>query len=123
MGFHEDIVTLAQRNEDFRHEIVTGRHSQVVLMSLPPGEQIGEEVHADVDQTLIFVAGEGEAILDGERSPITANTLYFVPAGIRHNFINTGSGPLKLYTIYAPPEHPKGTVFKTRAEAAAAPHH
>lgn len=123
MGYHTDIVTLAKQNEDFRHEVITGKHSQVVLMSLPPGEQIGEEVHGDVDQTLIFVAGVGEAILNGEKSPIAAGTLYFVPAGTRHNFINTSTEPLKLYTIYAPPEHAPGTVFRTRAEASAAKHH
>lgn len=123
MSFHDDIVGLAQRNEDFRREVITGQHSQVVLMSLAPGEEIGEEVHAGVDQTLVFVAGEGSAILDGATSPIAANSLYFVPAGTRHNFVNTGSGPVKLYTIYAPPEHAPGTVFRTRAEADAAERH
>jgi mannose-6-phosphate isomerase-like protein (cupin superfamily) len=123
MAFHDDIVGLAQRNEDFRREVVTGQHSQVVLMSLAPGEEIGEEVHVGVDQTLVFVAGEGHAILDGVTSPVTANSLYFVPAGTRHNFVNTGSGPLKLYTIYAPPEHAPGTVFRTKAEADVAERH
>jgi mannose-6-phosphate isomerase-like protein (cupin superfamily) len=119
MAFHDDIVMLAQRNEDFRREVITGQHSQVVLMSLAPGEDIGEEVHVGVDQTLVFVAGEGRAILDGVTSPVALNSLYFVPAGTRHNFVNTGSGPLRLYTIYAPPEHAPGTVFKTKAEAEA----
>lgn len=122
MGYHDDIVTLAQRNEYFRREVITGKHSQVVLMSIPPGEEIGEEVHEGVDQTLIFVSGAGQAILNGEKSPVTINSLYFVPAGTRHNFINTGSTPLKLYTVYAPPEHAPGTAFKTRAEAGAAHH-
>lgn len=122
MGYHDDIVTLAKRNEDFRREVITGKHSQVVLMSIPPGEQIGEEVHEGVDQTLIFVSGVGQAILNGEKSPVTINSLYFVPAGTRHNFINIGPSPLKLYTIYAPPEHAPGTVFKTRAEAEAGHH-
>ena len=122
MSFHDDIVALAKQNENFRREVTTGRHSQVVLMSLAPGEDIGEEVHADVDQTLVFVSGEGEAILDGEKSAITPNSLYFVPAGTRHNFINTGQTPMKLFTIYAPPEHAPGAVFKTRAEADAAHH-
>lgn len=122
MSFHDNIVALAQRNEDFRREVFTGRYSQIVLMSLPPGEEIGEEVHENVDQTLIFVTGEGKAVAGGETTPITVNTIYFVPAGTRHNFINTGSGPLKLFTIYAPPEHAPGTVFKTRTEAAAAHH-
>ena len=122
MSFHDDIVALAKQNENFRREVITGQHSQVVLMSLAPGEDIGEEVHADVDQTLVFVSGEGEAILDGEKSAITPNSLYFVPAGTRHNFINTGQTPMKLFTIYAPPEHAPGAVFKTRAEADAAHH-
>lgn len=122
MSFHDNIVALAQRNEDFRREVFTGSYSQIVLMSLAPGEAIGEEVHENVDQTLIFVTGEGKAVVGGETNPITVNTIYFVPAGTRHNFINTGSGPLKLFTIYAPPEHAPGTVFKTRTEAAAAHH-
>ncbi|HEU5349233.1 MAG TPA: cupin domain-containing protein [Ktedonobacterales bacterium] len=122
MAFHDNIVALAQRNEDFRREVITGRYSQVVLMSLPPGEEIGEEVHENVDQTLIFVMGEGKAILNGETSSIALNTIYFVPAGTRHNFINISSGPLKLFTIYAPPEHAPGTVFRTRAEAATEHH-
>lgn len=123
MGYHNDIVVLAKQNEDFRREVMTGKHSQLVLMSIPPGGEIGEEVHANVDQTLIFVAGEGQAILEGEKTPIAAGALYFVPAGTRHNFINTGSVPMKLYTIYAPPQHAPGVVFKTRAEAEAAGHH
>lgn len=122
MGYHDDIVALAKQNEDFRHEVITGQHSQVVLMSVAPGEDIGEEVHVGTDQTLIFVSGVGEAVLNGEKSPITINSLYFVPAGTRHNFINTGTTPLKLYTIYAPPEHARGTVVRTRAEAQAARH-
>ncbi|MGE5333930.1 MAG: cupin domain-containing protein [Nitrososphaerota archaeon] len=122
MSFHDNIVALAQRNEDFRRVVFTGRYSQIVLMSLAPGEEIGEEVHENVDQTLIFVTGEGKAVVGGETNPITVNTIYFIPAGTRHNFINTGSGPLKLFTIYAPPEHAPGTVFRTQTEAAAAHH-
>lgn len=120
MSFHADIAGRARENTAFRQEIVTGAHSQVVLMSIPQGGEIGEEVHADTDQTLVFVEGQGEAILDGVRSPITANSLYFVPAGTRHNFINTGQQPLKLFTVYAPPEHAPGTVHATKAEADAA---
>lgn len=123
MAFYADIVALAQRNEDFRHEVTTGEHSQVVLMSIPAGGEIGEEVHEGVDQTLIFVAGEGQAILNGVTSPVASNSLYFVPAGTRHNFVNTGAEPLKLFTVYAPPEHAPGTVFKTKAEADAAEPH
>jgi len=120
VSFHADIAGRARENTAFRQEIVTGAHSQVVLMSIPQGGEIGEEVHADTDQTLVFVEGQGEAILDGVRSPITVNSLYFVPAGTRHNFINTGQQPLKLFTVYAPPEHAPGTVHATKAEADAA---
>jgi mannose-6-phosphate isomerase-like protein (cupin superfamily) len=122
MAYTTRIDEEARKNTDFRREIVTGAHSQVVLMSIPVGGEIGEETHHDVDQTLVFVGGEGEAVLDGQRQRITANTLCFVPAGTRHNFINTGAEPLQLYTIYAPPEHAPGARFHTRAEADAAHH-
>jgi mannose-6-phosphate isomerase-like protein (cupin superfamily) len=118
-----DIVELARRNRAFRREIVTGDHSQVVVMSIPPGGEIGEEVHDDVDQLLVFVEGEGEAVLDGVTSPIRPNQLVFVRAGTRHNFRAGGGGPLRLVTVYAPPEHPPGTVHQTRQEADAAEGH
>jgi mannose-6-phosphate isomerase-like protein (cupin superfamily) len=89
-------------------------------MSIPPGGDIGEEVHDDVDQTLVFVQGEGQAILDGEKSAVAVDRLVHVPAGTRHNFVNTGKVDLRLYTIYAPPEHKPGTIHKTKAEADAA---
>jgi mannose-6-phosphate isomerase-like protein (cupin superfamily) len=120
--FAGDIVALARENTDFRREVITGQNSQVVLMSIEPGGEIGEEVHEDVDQVLAFVGGEGEAILDGQRSGVGADALVFVPAGTRHNFVNSGSAPLKLFTVYAPPEHPAGTVHRTKAEADAAEH-
>ncbi|WBY02585.1 cupin domain-containing protein [Ramlibacter tataouinensis] len=111
-----NIRQLAQENKDFRREILTNEHSQLVLMSVGPGEDIGEETH-DVDQTLAFVEGEGEAILDGRKSRIEAGSLVVVPAGTRHNFVNTGSQPLKLYTIYSPPEEAPGTLHRTKADA------
>jgi mannose-6-phosphate isomerase-like protein (cupin superfamily) len=122
MQFNRDIVALAQQNKYFRQEVVTGAQSQVVLMSLPPGGEIGEETHPDVDQVLVFVSGEGKAILNGEQSPVAAQSLCFVPARTTHNFINTGTSDLKLYTVYAPPEHAPGTVHRTKAEADAAEH-
>jgi mannose-6-phosphate isomerase-like protein (cupin superfamily) len=124
-SFNQDIANLARKNEFFRQEVVTGSHSQVVLMSIPAGGEIGEETHPDVDQTLIFVEGHGKAILNGEQSQVGPNSLCFVPAGTRHNFVNTGGTDLKLYTVYAPPEHAPGTVHKTKAEADADPaeHH
>src|SRR3712207_6637102 len=120
-SFNKDIAALAQENSFFRKEILTNEHSQVVLMSVNPGDDIGEETH-DVDQVLYFLSGSGEAVLDGQRSPIQANSLVVVPAGTLHNFVNTGSEPLKLFTIYAPPEEEPGTIHKTKAEAEAAEH-
>lgn len=122
MVFNKDIVAPAQQNAYFRQEVVTGLHCQVVLMSLPPGGEIGEETHPYVDQVLVFVSGEGKAIVNGEQSPFAANSLCFVPAGTIHNFINTGTSDLKLYTVYAPPEHAPGTVHWTKAEADVAEH-
>lgn len=118
-SFSSDIFSLARQNNFFRREILTNQHSQVVIMSLKPGEDIGEEVH-DVDQILLFVEGNGEAILNGKHSSVTVHSLVVVPAGTRHNFINTGVSTLKLFTIYTPPEETPGTIHKTKAEALAA---
>ncbi len=115
--FNEDILALAKSNVFFRQVLSTGPHAQVVVMSIPPAGEIGEEVHTDVDQILVFVAGEGAAILDGERSAVSPGRLVHVPAGTRHNFVNTGTIDLKLYTVYAPPEHAPGTIHRTKAEA------
>lgn len=117
--FVEDGKRLAKRNEDFRHVVYTGPHSQLVLMSLRPGEDIGEEVH-EVDQILYFVDGEGEVVADGKRKKAPEHSIVFVPGGARHNIVNTGKEPLKLFTIYSPPEHPRDTVHRTK-EAAVAP--
>ena len=113
MSFNVDIVKKAKANSYFREVLATGPHSQVVVMSIPPGGEIGSEVHPDIDQVLIFVQGEGEAILNGEKSAIGVDRLVQVPAGTRHNFVNTGKTDLRLYTIYAPPEHAPGTIHKT----------
>jgi mannose-6-phosphate isomerase-like protein (cupin superfamily) len=115
-----DIIDMARRNDDFRREVITGAHSQVVLMAIPPDGEIGEEVHPGVDQILLFVEGQGEAILEGDASGVDAGELVFVPSGTRHNFRNTGAGPLKLVTVYSPPEHPPGTVHHSKEEADAA---
>ncbi len=120
MAFNEDIVKATRANTYFRQVLATGPHSQVVVMSIPPGGDIGEEVHADVDQVLVFVEGEGQAILDGEVGKVAVDRLVHVPAGTRHNFVNTGKTDLRLYTVYAPPEHKPGTIHRTKAEAAAA---
>jgi mannose-6-phosphate isomerase-like protein (cupin superfamily) len=112
-----DVVELALRNDAFRRVIVTGEHSQVVVMTIGVGGEIGEEVHPDTDQLLVFIEGEGEAVLDSRSSKVAPNQLVFVHAGTRHNFVNTGDVPLRLVTVYAPPEHAPGTVHQTKAEA------
>jgi mannose-6-phosphate isomerase-like protein (cupin superfamily) len=118
-----DIIELAKRNGAFRREVATGEHSQVVVMTIPPAEEIGEEVHEGNDQLLVIVEGECEAVLDGRTSRVGPNQLVLVKAGTRHNFINTGQAPLRLVTVYAPPEHAPGTVHQTKAEAEAAEGH
>jgi mannose-6-phosphate isomerase-like protein (cupin superfamily) len=118
-----DIEALTRENQDFRREVVTADHSQVVLMTIPPGEEIGEEVHEGIDQLLVFVEGEAEAIVAGESSALRASQAVLVPVGTRHNFRNTGNSALRLWTVYAPPEHPPGTVHRTKAEADAAEDH
>ncbi|MDQ4005907.1 MAG: cupin domain-containing protein, partial [Actinomycetota bacterium] len=109
-----DIVGLARDNDAFRREVTTGDHSQVVVMTIPAGGEIGEEVHPNTDQLLIFVEGRCESVLDGKRSTGGPNDLVFVSAGTRHNFVNVGDEPLRLITVYAPPEHPPGTVHRTK---------
>ena len=117
MPVNIDIVAAAMENSFFRKVISTGRHAQVVVMSIPVGGEIGSEVHEDVDQIFTFVSGEGVVILDGEESRVSRDHLVHVPAGVRHNVINTGALDLRLYTVYAPPQHPDGTIHATKAEA------
>ena len=114
--FAEDIKKLAKENNNFRRVVHTGEYSQLVVMSIASGEDIGEEVHK-VDQMLFFVEGEGKAVLNGEEKQVGEHDVVFVEAGTKHNFINTGGEPLKLFTIYAPPGHPDGTVHKTKLDA------
>ena len=114
--FVTGIISLAKQNNNFRKEIKTADHTQVVLMSLKPGEDIGLEVHKKIDQILIFVQGTGEGITGGQKFPIREGTLAFVPAGTVHNFINTGKTDLKLFTTYSPPNHAAGILQKTKAE-------
>ena len=118
-----DIIQLARSNDAFRREVATGEHSQVVVMTIPPGGEIGEEVHEENDQLLVFVEGQADAVLDGRTTKVVPNRLVLVQAGTRHNFINTGQSPLRLVTVYAPPEHAPGTVHQTKADADAAEHH
>lgn len=117
-GYIINIEEKTLANEYFREVLFTAPHSQLVVMSLAPGEDIGEEVHTDVDQFLRIESGEGKTILDGEEAIIRDGSAVVVPAGVRHNVINTSSDQaLKLYTIYSPAEHRKGTIHKTKEEA------
>lgn len=115
-----DIMAAARSNDAFRREVLTGKHEQVVVMTIPVKGEIGMETHPDTDQVLVFVEGTAKASLNGKASTVAAGDLVFVHAGVRHNFTNTGKTPLRLITIYAPPHHEPGTVHKTKAEADAA---
>ena len=122
-GFVGDIETLTEGNSDFRRVLYTAKHLQLVLMALPPGEQIGEETHADRDQFFRVEKGEGDIWIDGVATRIKEGTAMIVPAGARHNVKCTGREPLKLYTIYAPPEHADGTVRATKRAAETSEEH
>lgn len=118
-GYYGDIERLTLENENFRKVLYTAKHSQLVLMSLKPGEDIGAEVHT-LDQFIRCEAGEGVAILGGEERPMTDGVSVVVPAGVEHNVRNTSSDTaMKLYTIYSPPEHRDGTIHATKADAMA----
>ena len=121
-GYVQDIETIANGNSDFRRVLYTARACQLVAMSLKPQEDIGAEVHK-LDQFFRVESGRGEAVLDSVRTPIQAGYAVVVPAGTRHNIINTGTEPLKLYTLYAPPNHRDGVVHHTRADAEADTEH
>ena len=116
-GFVENIEQLTLDNTDFRRVLYTGKHLQLVLMTLQAGDDIGEEVHAGHDQFFRIESGKGEVLIDGTRHPVEDDDAIIVPAGARHNVTNTGTAPLKLYTLYAPPEHKDGVVHPTRADA------
>jgi mannose-6-phosphate isomerase-like protein (cupin superfamily) len=115
-GFVQNIEALAIENDDFRRVLYTAKNCQLVVMALKPQEEIGLEVHS-LDQFFRVEEGTGEAVLDGVRTPLRAGFAVVVPAGANHNIINTGSVPLKLYTLYAPPNHRDGVVHHTRVEA------
>lgn len=122
-GFVENIGGKAENGTDFRRVLYTGKHLQLVLMSIKPGEDIGEEVHMDRDQFFRVEKGTGEVWVDGMRTKIESDFGIVVPAGARHNIKNTGETPLKLYTLYGPPEHMDGTVHVTKADAMASKEH
>ena len=116
-GYHDDIERQTTDNAHFRRVLYTGKNLQLVLMSLPPGCDIGSEVHDDRDQFFRFEQGRGQVDIDDNSHAVADGSGVIVPAGARHNVRNTGDGPLKLYTLYAPPEHKDGVVHATREEA------
>jgi mannose-6-phosphate isomerase-like protein (cupin superfamily) len=116
-GYVDDIERATLANEDFRRVLYTGKNLQLVLMTLPPGCDIGEEVHDDRDQFFRIERGEGVIRIDGADNRVEDDFAVIVPAGARHNVINTGSEPLRLYTLYGPPEHRDGVVHRTKEDA------
>ena len=123
-GFVAHLEKETLKNADFRHVLYTGKNSQLVLMSLKPGEEIGEEVHEDHDQFFRFENGEGKVIIDGAEHLVKDGSGVIVPAGARHNVINSSKrANLRLYTIYSPPEHQDGVVRHTKKEAMASEEH
>jgi len=122
-GYFGNIEKETLENDNYRKVLFTGPQSQLVVMSLQPGEEIGEEIHDDHDQFIRIEQGEAKVIIDEEVRVLKEDEATIIPAGSKHNAVNTSKNKeLKLYTIYSPAEHPKGTVFKTKAEADAAGH-
>lgn len=122
-GYIANIEKLTEDNTDFRHVLYTGKNLQLVVMSIQPGEEIGEETHEDRDQFFRIEKGEGEIWIDGTKSKVKSNDAMIVPAGAKHNVINSGHEPLQIYTIYSPPEHRDGVIRTTKAEAMASEEH
>ena len=123
-GYVTHLERETKKNPDFRHVLYTGKHSQLVLMSLKPGEEIGEETHKDHDQFFRFESGEGKVIVDDVEHYVKDGNGVIVPAGAKHNVVNTSKrANLRLYTIYSPPEHQDGVVRHTKKEAMASEEH
>ena len=120
-GYVTNIETDTLENDDYRRVLYTGRHTQLVLMTIQPGDEIGEEAHEGHDQFIRVESGEGVVLLDGRKHPLSDGVAVVIPSGTLHNVINTsGDEPLRLYTLYSPPEHPDGTVQPTKADETAA---
>ncbi|MES2014672.1 MAG: cupin domain-containing protein [Patescibacteria group bacterium] len=117
MSYHGNIIKDTESNTNFRRVVFTGAKSQLVVMEIPPGGEIGEETHEHVEQTLFFHQGSGVAILNGEEYPIGVGDVVVVTPNTKHNFKNTGTVAMKVYTVYAPPNHIDGTIHKTKADA------
>jgi mannose-6-phosphate isomerase-like protein (cupin superfamily) len=122
-GYVDDIERLTKENTDFRRVLYTAHSTQLVLMAIPPGGEIGEEVHDKEDQFFRVDSGQGEVLIDGVVHQITDGSAVIVPKGARHNVRNPGAAPLKLYTLYSPPHHRDGTVHRTKADADADEEH
>ena len=119
IGKVDNIAQQAKDNQYFRQVLETSEHTQVVIMSIPPQGEIGSEIHAENDQVLYLVEGEGKVVLDGNEAPFRKGDLVLVKAGTEHNFITIGNEPMKIITTYSPPHHPQGTIHKTKEEAEA----
>jgi mannose-6-phosphate isomerase-like protein (cupin superfamily) len=116
-GYVDNIEEVTVANQDFRRVLYTGKHLQLVLMTLPPGCDIGEEVHEDRDQFFRIEEGRGTIYIDGQANEVEDDFAIIVPAGARHNVVASGDAPLKLYTLYGPPEHRDGVVHRDKAQA------
>lgn len=117
MPYQTNVEQATANNQDFRRVLFTGTNSQLVVMSIPPGGEVGQETHTYTEQTLFFQSGTGEAILDGKATPIGPGDVVVVTPGTQHNFRNTGDVPLQIFTTYAPPNHIDGRVHRTKADA------
>lgn len=117
LSYSANIIEATQSNEYYRRVLFTGMNSQLVVMNIAPGTEVGVETHKYTEQTLFFLSGTGEGILNGKKFPIGPGSVVVVVPGTKHNFWNTGSEPLKLYTVYAPPNHIDGRIHKTKADA------
>jgi len=117
MSYHTNIIKDTQGNTNFRRVLFTGPNSQLVVMSIPPGGEVGAETHKYTEQTLFFLSGTGEGEFNGKKFPVIPGDVVVVVPGTEHNFINTGTVDLKIYTVYAPPNHIDGRIHKTKADA------
>jgi mannose-6-phosphate isomerase-like protein (cupin superfamily) len=116
-AFRTDILQAARSNEDYRRVLFTGTKSQVALMTIPEGGDIGPETHLNVEQLIFIASGQGKAVLNGVESPVAAGDLVVATPGTRHDIVNTGTQPLRIYTIYTPPNHIEGRIHHTKADA------
>lgn len=117
MSYHANIIKETNENDNFRRVLFTGKNSQLVVMTIPPGGEVGKETHQYTEQTLFFLSGSGEGEWNGERFSVSSGDVVVVTPGTEHNFWNTGSDEMKIYTVYAPPNHINGRIHRTKADA------